>query len=63
MVNTRHIVIEETNRESFQIALNDVSNNNNVFATQTHVTTQTGILLFHAVCFIRGACDSSRGDK
>ena len=52
---TKHIVIEETNRESFQIALNDVSENNNVFATQTSMLVHNGTLLFHAVCFIKWA--------
>ena len=53
-MTTKHIVIEESNSKAFEEELNKTSSENKVFATQTHVTNHNGIIVFHAVCFIKG---------
>jgi hypothetical protein len=48
-MGTLHIGISEQDFNMFITKLNEVSANNNVFATQTHVKDK----MFYAICFVR----------
>lgn len=51
---TKHRVVTGFNQVEFQEVLDKVSSEENVFATQTHVTVDpTGNLQYTAICFIR----------
>ena len=50
---TKHILIQYDDNTRFIEDLNNASKENNVFATQTHVTEVAGRLWYTAVCFVR----------
>jgi len=50
---TKHIIVQDDCKERFAESLDKASEDNKVFATQTHVTNISGRMWYTAVCFVR----------